>query len=392
MEKFSERIKKLKIGFSLGFLISILYGAQPTWTVYWNGAGNSVDAPTSIVVDPNGNIYIAGFTDGTGEGTSGYDLVVLSYDPNGNLRWQPYIYNGPLNNEDGANAIILGDDGNLYITGIRTSQNAYDVVTISLTTNGDERWKRFWNNSMSNDKDLGWCITQDENGNIYVGGNTKVGGDYDLFVLSYDKNGNFRWVNYYNGAASSHDKAYSIVYDNGYVYAAGYSVESGNYPDILVVKFDTNGVRKKVFTYDIEGLSDMAYKIIKDNSGYLYVAGRTQSSSTGWDYTILKLDENLNLIKEYIHTLPYYDYDQSVSLVYGADGNIYSVGHLGNKFTTISLTSQLNPNWIYKYVPSGNAWGRASSIILLICPLFLDRFKISIFIIEYFIRCFKVEA
>lgn len=344
-------------------MLNLLWAVEPAWTKYWNGAGNGVDAPSVMVKDNAGNIYVAGFTDGTGSGISGYDLVVVSYTPDGVKRWE-YTYDGPANSVDGAWSMILGNDGYLYVTGISTGSGTdLDVVTLSLALNGSVRWIKRWNNPNANSKDNGWCITQDDDHNIYVGGNTKSSsGDYNLLILSYTSNGTLRWYRIYGGAGGSHDKSYSIVYgEDGYVYAAGYSVENGSYPDILVIKYSTSGNYAGKFTYDASGLDDMAYTIVLGEDGYLYVTGRTETNGSMWDYAVLKISRGLNLVSQYSYAGS--SWDAAISLVYGNDGNIYTCGYTnGNIFTVISLDEQLNERWIYTYNPSNNEWGEASNI------------------------------
>ena len=60
----------------------------------------------------------------------------VSHDP----QWV-YRYDGPGENTDDARRVELGADGNLYVAGWHTdSSPSGDLVVISLTPEGDERW------------------------------------------------------------------------------------------------------------------------------------------------------------------------------------------------------------------------------------------------------------
>src|ERR1017187_2865985 len=85
--------------------------------------------PPAIAVDSNGNAYVTGNTDGAGFPTLGssspvtvgyYHAFLLALDPNGALRTSQ-IYGG--SGQDAGTSIVLGPDGNLYLAGTTSSPN-----------------------------------------------------------------------------------------------------------------------------------------------------------------------------------------------------------------------------------------------------------------------------
>ncbi len=102
--------------------------------------GNTSDETTSASwVDPSGNVYRAMTASGALGGASqgNEDVVVVKYDPAGNIRWATQIGTGALDAPVGG---ITGDShGNLYITGRTTGSlggpNAgnQDAFVIKLT-------------------------------------------------------------------------------------------------------------------------------------------------------------------------------------------------------------------------------------------------------------------
>ena len=94
-----------------------------------------------ITVDDQGGVYVTGYS--TGEGT-GMDYVTIRYNAStGEEVWISH-YNGPANNNDAARAIVVDNQGGVYVTGasygpesyISTSQYAtlrYDAATGAQT-------------------------------------------------------------------------------------------------------------------------------------------------------------------------------------------------------------------------------------------------------------------
>jgi len=97
------------------------------WVRRYNGPDNSSDGALAIATDGSGNIYVTGSSSGIG---TYQDCATVSYDSLGNQRWVQR-YNGPGNSNDGANAIAVDGSGNVYVTGWSTGSGTdYDYATI----------------------------------------------------------------------------------------------------------------------------------------------------------------------------------------------------------------------------------------------------------------------
>jgi uncharacterized delta-60 repeat protein len=81
------------------------------WVKGYNGPGSLTDWAWAIATDDSGNIYVTGESQG-----SNYDYATIKYSPNGTQLWVKR-YNGPGNGNDGARAIAVDGSGNVYITG-----------------------------------------------------------------------------------------------------------------------------------------------------------------------------------------------------------------------------------------------------------------------------------
>jgi hypothetical protein len=134
-------------------------------------------------------------------------------------------YNGPADSTDEADAIAVDGSGNVYVTGRSYgSETDFDYCTIKYDASGTEVWVRTYNGP-ANGYDNATDITVDDLGNIYVTGESGgIGSSGDYATLSYDPDGDVRWVKRYDGPGNASDVAQSIaVDDSGKVCVTGYS-------------------------------------------------------------------------------------------------------------------------------------------------------------------------
>jgi hypothetical protein len=93
----------------------------------YNGPGNYEDLAAAIVVDGSGNVYVTGWSAGSGTDD---DYATIKYGPDGNELWVRR-YDGPTNSGDGASAISVDGSGNVYVTGRSIgSGTEHDYATI----------------------------------------------------------------------------------------------------------------------------------------------------------------------------------------------------------------------------------------------------------------------
>jgi hypothetical protein len=91
----------------------------------------------SLAVDGAGNVYVAGFS--YGSGTSD-DYATIKYDPSGNEIWVAR-YNGPGNNNDYPVSLAVDGAGNVYVTGSSYGSGTNnDYATIKYDSSGNELW------------------------------------------------------------------------------------------------------------------------------------------------------------------------------------------------------------------------------------------------------------
>jgi hypothetical protein len=290
------------------------------WLRRYNGPANGSDVAFDITLDGSGNIYVTGSSYTTG---TGYDYVTITYNPNGDTSWVRR-YNGPADSTDNANAIAIDDSDNVYVTGYSIgSGTGYDYATIKYLPDGDTGWVRRYNGP-ENSTDKASSIAVDDSRNVYVTGGSDGGvTDYDYATIKYSLNGDTAWVRTYNGPADGQDRAGGgVVVDcPGNVYVTGYSYGGGTYYDYATIKYDPEGEESWVVRYDGPGNGhELAYAIAVDDEGNVYVTGSSEGNVTNDDCSTASYDADGNEIwvDRYQGNVTN---DDCATVSYDADGN-----------------------------------------------------------------------
>jgi streptogramin lyase len=100
------------------------------WTNIYPIGPFAASAGLAITVDSANNSYVTGYSPGT-NGTN--DIVTIKYGPNGNLIWLQR-YSGPGSGNAAGNAIVVDNNGNVYVTGYdSTAAGGTEIVTIKYS-------------------------------------------------------------------------------------------------------------------------------------------------------------------------------------------------------------------------------------------------------------------
>ncbi|EQB63939.1 MAG: hypothetical protein RBG1_1C00001G1518 [candidate division Zixibacteria bacterium RBG-1] len=157
------------------------------WVMRYEGVGFGEDVPTDIEVDDNGNVYVTGYSDGY---ITYYDYATVKYSPNGDVFWVSRYIGLNIGDwpADWASALAIDDSGNAYVTGSSFNGISYDYATIKYNLNGDTMWVRRYNGP-SNGDDGASALAVDRNGNVYVTGWSWNGSTYDYTTIRYTTDG-----------------------------------------------------------------------------------------------------------------------------------------------------------------------------------------------------------
>jgi len=328
------------------------------WVRRYNGPADTTDESYAIAVDDSGNVYVTGKS--WGSGTSA-DYTTIKYKPDGDTAWVRR-YNGPGNLDDKATTIAIDNSNNVYVTGWSWGSGTdYDYATIKYYPNGDTAWVRRYNGP-ANDTDYALTIAVDGSGNVYATGKSAdTGTSYDYATIKYYPNGDTAWVRRYNGPGNYWDCAYAIAVDgSGNVYVTGRSLQ-GTYPiyqwDFATIKYYPNGDTAWVRRYNGPGNNnDHAYDIAVDSSGNVYVIGSSYGGTgTYYDYATIKyyLNGDTAWVRRYTGPENSYDsYDGAFRIALNGSNNVYVTGWSYGSGTDYDYAT-------IKYYPNGDtAWVR----------------------------------
>ena len=272
------------------FVLSLTSQGNLRWQYRYENGGYQYkkhDKAKSIVYGGDNNIYVAGYIS-SGEGSQYEDLAVLSFTPSGNLRWI-YLYNGSGNSTDEANDVIWNNN-KIYVTGFSIGNGTQkDVILICLDTLGNKIWEYRYNNS-SNSNDEAYKIIMGLDGNLYLTGYTYVNNVQNILVISIDTLGNERWV--YNGPSGA---GLSLIYVWEKIYITGYTLSSNNYKDISTICLDTQGNELWFFSYNgAMNRNDEGEDITYGVNGNLYICGISrEDDEINDDFIVINLHDSL---------------------------------------------------------------------------------------------------
>lgn len=369
-----------------------LYGSYDIWVVkidengnvIWDKTygGDNLEFISSIIETSNGYILCGNsLSDISGNKTTPnlgtYDIWLVEIDFAGNILWQQ-SYGG--DGADRPSDIITTSDNNILITAVSSTSNsgdfgqtnygAIDYWVLKLDLNGTLLWQQNYGGSGFDEArkvvetiDGNYIIVGFSNSPISGTKNSTNYGDYDIWIIKIDPNGNLLWEKSYGGDA--YDASYNVVEVNNGYFITGSSLSdiSGNKTEISFgnsdfwgFKIDENG--NIIWQKTIGGtLSDGCNSIVKNSDGTFLLGGssnspisgtKTVSSYGNTDFWLVKLDEEVlqttlfdqqdfllypNPIKNILN-IELDDYNDEISI------NIFNL--LGQKLLSSSYSNQKN--------------------------------------------------
>jgi hypothetical protein len=236
------------------------------WGTFYGGA--EYDVGYGCAVDPSGNVYMSGTTATTlstiistpgshqSISSTNYDAFIVKFDASGNRLWGTYY--GGTGYDEGLYC-CTDQQSNLYLVG-------GTISTANISSPGSHQ--------------------------LNFGGGTS--GSPDGFLVKFNSSGQRQWGTYYGGAGP--DWLNNCVADSmGNIFFSGttsspnvsnviassgahQNIYGGGPNDVMVGKFDQNGMRVWCTYYGGNGNDEYGYCSL-DNIGAIYLSGKTTSSS-----------------------------------------------------------------------------------------------------------------
>ncbi len=334
------------------------------WVKNYNGPLSGNEQAVALSVDTNGYIYVTGNSEGTS-----LDIATIKYTPAGDTVWVRR-FNGPFKAEDDVSDLVVDQNGNVYLTGLREDSVSLEVTNLNLLTiKYSPAGALLWQKTFDRGSDFGNALAVDDSGYVYVTGSSSslISGE-DFTTIKYNSNGDTVWVRHYNGPGNSSDEAQAIQIDkSGRIYVTGQSTGSGTSFDFATIKYNKNGDTLWVRRYNGAGNgTDQPLALNLDDSGSVYVTGFTWNGTSN-DYTTIKYDSLGNLIWVRNYNGPGNGNDQALDQAMDQMGKVYITGFsmgsgTGEDFTTLEYASSGNLHGLRRFNGPANGNDRANAI------------------------------
>ena len=254
--------------------------------------GNTDDYGNSVALDSTGRIIVAGFS----MSPTDNDMVIWRYNSTGTLDTSFngtgfVVFNNAAggNGDDLGNSIIIDSNGKIIVAGYSNNGTNNDMViwrynsdgTLDTSFNGTGIVVHN-NAGGANSHDKGNSITMDSSGKIIVAGESRGVANYDMAIWRYNSNGtldaSFNGVGYV-----THNNA-----GGGNAYDTGLSVVVGSSGKILVAGY-SNAVSNQdmtIWRYNSDGSPDTSF------NGIGYITHRSAAGGTGTDWGAVLIVES----------------------------------------------------------------------------------------------------
>ncbi len=222
------------------------------WTTQWGSTGN--ERLIDLTLDPAGNIYATGFTEGVLPGATAVgdmDCFVTKLNSDGELQWSVQLGSSAA---DQCSGITTDGSGFVYVTGVTMGDTGdglngmTDAFVSKLDSSGSVLWTRQWGDTGQN---AVYDIAQGNDGLLYavgvtdgdMGGTGNLGGA-DIILSALDTDGTILWTRQFGSSGDDEGRRIHIsdsgsIFIIGSTYGAMYGQSAIGDEDALLIQLNT---------------------------------------------------------------------------------------------------------------------------------------------------------
>ena len=229
----------------------------------------------------DGGYIITGYTKSFGNG--GEDIWLIKTDSNGNEEWNQTFGGSEY---DRGYSVQQTTDGGYIITGYTGHYSQRDAWLIKTDSQGNEVWNRTFEWGECSEE--GYSVQQTDDGGYIITGQKGTRSFYallcrsDLRLFKTDSQGNEEWIRTFGGSGYEKGNSVQQTDDGGYI-ITGHTGTSGNGEyDLWIIKTDSQGNEDWNKTFGGSGY-DVGYSVQQTDDGGYIVTGYTESIGNGGD-------------------------------------------------------------------------------------------------------------
>jgi len=267
------------------FLAKYDPAGQQVWVRQFGTLG--YEQGSAVAAAPSGLLYVTGYTEGSlgGPSAGGGDVFLACYDASGIHQWTRQLGSSGF---EGANGAACDAAGNVYLAGFTDgsldgpNQGLTDKFLAKYSPAGALLWVKQFGTTVDEGAS---CVAVDSAGAIYLGGYGEGAsggphaGYYDCWLARLDATGAVLWQREFG--TPYHDRLKGVAVDaTGHVLAAGQTMgalfgpDTGSNDDLWVEKLSSGGLA--IWTAQVGStLDDLAVGLAVDALGDAYVVGST---------------------------------------------------------------------------------------------------------------------
>jgi len=260
------------------------------WTRTVDGPGGEFDTAYGTATDAAGNVYVVGAVTPSAGGYR--DIWIRKYSSSGAKKWTRTVNGTAVNASDNGRDAAVDANGNVYVVGgIQMTGEETNIWLRKYSSTGAKLWTRSFDSPTS-----GWDEARraalDGDGNVYVVGHISTSSEgNNIWLRKYDSTGGKRWTRTIDGPGTDmedSDFGLAVAVDgNDAAYIIGQRGDIGSAPAVIR-KYSSAGVKRWTAAYS--GPQDQAYGfgITVNTTGRVYATGQFANNPQGYDIFIRK--------------------------------------------------------------------------------------------------------